>query len=58
MTTLILTQIPYPHITPAITTYQLPLIRMYDNVIHRHAVHVVALHVSAPRIPDLDRAIL
>lgn len=58
MTTLILPEIPNPYIPSTITTYQLPLIRMYNHVIDRHAMHIIPLHITTPRIPDLDRAVL
>lgn len=57
MTALILSQIPDAHIASPIATNQLPLVRVNDHIIHRHAVCIVALHVAAAGIPDLDRAV-
>lgn len=58
MTALVLAQIPDPHVPAAITADQLALIRMNHNIIHRHPVCIVALHVPAARVPDLDGAVL
>jgi hypothetical protein len=30
---------------------------MDNHIIHRHTVGIVALHITTPRIPDLDRTI-
>ena len=58
MATLVLSQIPNPHIAPSITTDQLALIRMDNNIIHRHAMRIIPLHIATPSVPDLDRAVL
>jgi hypothetical protein len=55
MATLILAQIPNPHIASAITTNQLALIRMDDHIIDGNAMHVVPLHAARPRIPYLSK---
>jgi hypothetical protein len=55
---LVLAQIPYPHIAPAVAADQLALVRMDDDVVHGHAMGVVALDVAAARVPDLDGAVL
>jgi hypothetical protein len=57
VTTLILAQIPDPHVPSAIATYQLSLVRMNNHIIHWHAMRIVPLHIAAPRVPDLDRAV-
>ena len=57
VTALVLAQIPDPDIAAAVTADQLALVRMNDNVIHRHPMCIVALHITAARIPDLDRAV-
>ena len=53
MGTLILSQIPDPHIAPSIARNQLALIRMNDHIVDRAPVQVVALYAPSPRIPDL-----
>lgn len=58
MTTLILTQIPDPDITAAVTTDKLPLIRMDDHVVDRAAVVVIPLDGPGLDVPDLDGAVL
>lgn len=58
MTALVLSQIPDPHIPSAVTTNELALVRVDDHIVHRHAVGIVPLHIAAPCIPDLDRAVL
>jgi hypothetical protein len=55
---LILAEVPYPHIPTSITADQLALIRMNHNIIDRHAVCIIPLHVAAARVPDLDRPVL
>lgn len=57
MTTLILAQIPDPHVPSAIATYQLSLVRMNNYIIHWHAMRIVPLHVATPSVPDLDRTV-
>lgn len=56
MTTSVLTQVPDPNISTSIATDQLSLVRMYHHVIDSDVVSmtVVSLHVSRPRVPDLD----
>lgn len=58
MATLVLSQIPNPHIAPSITTDQLALIRMDNNIIHRHTMRIIPLHIATPSVPDLDGAVL
>ncbi len=60
MRTLVLAQIPDTHVAATITTDELALVRMDDNIINREAtgVRVVALHRGRTRVPDLDRAVL
>lgn len=60
MRALVLSQVPDPHITAAIATDELALVRVDDNVVDREAagVGVVPLHRCRARIPDLDRTVL
>lgn len=54
----ILTQIPNAHIAATIAANKLSLVRMYNDIVNRHAMRVVALHITAARIPYLDGAVL
>lgn len=54
---LVLSKVPDPDITSPVATNKLALIRMNNHIIDRNAMGIVALHISAPRIPDLDRAV-
>lgn len=58
MTTLVLAQIPDAHIPTPVAADQLPLVRVDHDIVHRHPVRVVPLHVPAPRVPDLDGPVL
>lgn len=68
MGTLVLTQIPDPHIPTTITRNKLALIGMNDDIINGgdmgdnipngSPMGVVALNASSPCVPDLDSAIL
>jgi hypothetical protein len=58
MATLILPQIPYPHIAPAVTANELPLIRMNHDIVDGHPVRVVPLDGALPCVPYLNRAVL
>jgi hypothetical protein len=57
VTALVLTEIPDPHVSTAITTNQLPLVRMDHHIIDRYTVHIIALYIAAPCVPDLHRAV-
>jgi hypothetical protein len=54
---LVLAQIPNAHVASAVAANELALVGMDDYVVYRHAVRVVALHISAASIPDLDSAV-
>jgi hypothetical protein len=56
--TLILSKIPYAHITPTVTADQLALIRVNDHIVDGNTMGIIPLHIPGARIPDLDRAIL
>lgn len=58
MRTLILTQIPDPNVPASITADQLTLIWVNHNIIDWNAMGIVSLYISAPRVPDLDGAVL
>ena len=53
----VLSQVPDSHIAAAIATNQLPLIGMDNDIINRHAVHIVTLYIATPRVPDLHSTI-
>jgi hypothetical protein len=54
---LVFTQIPDAHISAAVAANQLSLVRVDDYIVDRDTVRIIALHVAAPRVPDLDGAI-
>jgi hypothetical protein len=56
--TLILTQVPHAHGAGAVAADQLALVRVNDDVVDSAAVVVIPLHTAAPRVPDLDGAVL
>lgn len=57
MRAFVLSQIPYSHIAPAVATYQLPLVGMYNHIIDRAIVMVYPLYATRSRVPYLDRAV-
>lgn len=57
MRAFVLAQIPYSHLSTAITCYQFALVRVDDDVINGVVVVVVALDACGSRVPDLDRAV-
>lgn len=54
----ILRQVPDPHAAAPIAADDLALIRVDDDVVDGRPVVVVALDGPAPRLPDLDGAVL
>lgn len=54
----VLGQIPDTHTASAIAADDLALVGVDHNVVDRAAVVVTALDVAAPRLPDLDGAVL
>lgn len=54
----ILGEVPEPNAAAAITTNDLALIRMDDDVIHRRAVVVASLDRASPCFPYLHGAVL
>jgi hypothetical protein len=56
--TLVLAEIPDTHVAAPVAGDQFALVWMNDNVVDRHTVHVVPLHVSGARIPNLDGPVL
>lgn len=57
MRTIVLSKIPYSDGSRTITTNNLALIRMYNNIVHRTPMIITPLNASLPRLPDLDRPI-
>lgn len=68
MGALVLTQIPDTDISTAVTRYQLPLVWMNDNIIHRRhmrkdilnisSMSVIPLNAPSPCIPYLNGPVL
>ena len=57
MRALVLAQIPYPNVAPAVATDELSLVGMDDNIIDRHTMAVISLNGPASGIPNLHSAI-
>jgi hypothetical protein len=55
--TFVLAQVPDAHIASAIAADEFSLVGVDDDVVDGDAVRVVALHVAAPGVPDLDGAV-
>jgi hypothetical protein len=53
----ILRQIPNLDTPRLITTNDIPLIRMHDDITHRRPMREIPLNVRRPQIPDLDRPV-
>lgn len=54
----VLTQVPNSNISTSVAANELSLVGMDHNIIDRNAVSIIALHVSAPCVPNLDCTIL
>jgi hypothetical protein len=53
----VLAQVPDAHVASTIAADELSLVGMDDDVVNGDAVRVVALHIPAPGVPDLDGAV-
>ena len=58
MRTIILCQIPNPHTSSTITTYNLALVRVNHYIVDRASMGIAALHGTTSRLPDLDSTVL
>jgi hypothetical protein len=54
---LVLAKVPDAHVAAAVTANELALVRVNDYIVDGDAVGVVALHIAAAGIPDLDGAV-
>jgi hypothetical protein len=57
VTALVLSEVPDAHVSSAVAANELALVGVDDHIVDWHTVGIVALHVAAPRIPDLDSAV-
>lgn len=57
MTAFILAQIPNPYISTPVTTNQLALVWMNNNIVHWYAMCIVSLHIATPSVPNFDRTV-
>lgn len=55
--TLVLRQVPDPHVAASVAADEFALVGVDDYVVYGDAVAVVALDVAASRVPDLDGAV-
>jgi hypothetical protein len=54
---LVLSEVPDAHVSSAVAANKLALVGVNDHIVDWHTVGVVALYVTAPRVPDLDSAV-